>query len=44
MSKTGFWKTPAQPDKQFYFVQGEIFPTLKNADWGEVYWYFDGEQ
>ena len=41
--KTGYWTTPAQPDTRSYFIQGEILPTLSQADWGEVYWYFDGE-
>lgn len=41
--KTGYWTTPAQPDARSYFVQGEMLPTLSQVDWGEVYWYFDGE-
>lgn len=28
--------------RQFFRV-GEILPTLVESDWGEVYWYFDGE-
>ena len=42
--KTGYWTTPAQPDSRQYFNQGEIFPMLSQADWGEVYWYWDGEK
>ena len=42
--KTGYWQTPAQPDSRQYFKQGEIFPMLSQADWGEVYWYWDGEK
>lgn len=42
-SKTGYWITPAQPDTRPFFTQGEILPTLSQADWGDVYWYFDGE-
>lgn len=41
--KTGYWTTPAQPNTRSYFTQGEILPTLSQADWGEVYWYFDGD-
>lgn len=42
--KTGYWTTPAQPDQRQYFNQGEFLPMLSEADWGEVYWYFDGEE
>lgn len=41
--RTGYWKTPAQPDSRQYFEQGNILPTLAELDWGEVYWYWDGE-
>nr|WP_278492950.1 hypothetical protein [Acinetobacter gyllenbergii] len=41
--RTGYWKTPAQPDSRQYFEQGEILPTLAELDWGEVYWYWDRE-
>ncbi|MGR2919985.1 DUF1911 domain-containing protein [Acinetobacter sp. 1125_18A] len=41
--KTGYWITPAQPDTRPYFTEGEILPTLSQSDWGDVYWYFDGE-
>jgi len=42
--KTGYWRTPAQLDSRQYFKQGEIVPTLIELDWGEVYWYWDGEK
>lgn len=42
--KKGYWITPAQPDTRPFFTQGEILPTLSQADWGDVYWYFDGEE
>lgn len=42
--KTGYWTTPAQPDLRQYFKQGEITPALIELDWGEVYWYWDGEK
>ena len=42
--KTGYWRTPAQPDLRQYFKQGEIVPALIELDWGEVYWYWDGEK
>ncbi|UTO20243.1 DUF1911 domain-containing protein [Acinetobacter sp. Z1] len=42
--KTGYWRTPAQPDSRQYFKQGEIVSTLIELDWGEVYWYWDGEK
>lgn len=42
--QTGYWKTPAQPDSRQYFKQNDIFPTLTELDWGEVYWYWDGEK
>ena len=42
--KTGYWTTPAQPDSRQYFTQGATFPMLSQADWGEVYWYWDGEE
>ncbi len=41
--RTGYWQTPAQPDSRQYFEQGEILPILAELDWGEVYWYWDGE-
>lgn len=43
-SKTGYWITPARPDIRLYFKQGEFLPSLSQLDWGEVYWYFDGEE
>ena len=42
--KTGYWTTPARPDQRQHFNQGELLPMLSEADWGEVYWYFDGEE
>ena len=42
--KTGYWITPAKPDTRLYFTQGAILPTLSEMDWGEVYWYWDGEE
>lgn len=44
VTKAGYWSTPAQPDTRRYFTQGEILPTLTETDWGEVYWYWDGEE
>lgn len=41
--KMGYWTTPAQPNQRQYFNKDDIFPTLPETDWGEVYWYFDGE-
>ncbi|MDC4739604.1 DUF1911 domain-containing protein [Acinetobacter baumannii] len=41
--KTGHWITPAKPDTRLYFTQGAILPILSETDWGEVYWYWDGE-
>ncbi|MDC5250206.1 hypothetical protein NRA59_07710 [Acinetobacter baumannii] len=41
--RTGYWQTPAQPDSRQYFTQGTILPILSETDWGEVYWYWDGE-
>ena len=41
--KTGHWITPAKPDTRLYFTQGTILPILSEMDWGEVYWYWDGE-
>ncbi len=41
--RTGYWTTPAKPNHREYIKQGDILPTLSEADWGEVYWYFDGE-
>lgn len=43
-SKTGYWTTPAQPDTRPYFTEGTILPKLSHTDWGEVYWYFDGDE
>ena len=43
-TKTGFWTTPAQPNERQYFDRGDILPMLSEQDWGEVYWYFDGEK
>lgn len=42
--RTGYWQTPAQPDSRQYFKQGEIVPTFAELDWGEVFWYWDGEE
>lgn len=42
--QTGYWQTPAQPDSRQYFKQGEIIPVLTELDWGDVYWYWDGEK
>ncbi|MFY6081331.1 hypothetical protein ACOUS3_16755, partial [Acinetobacter baumannii] len=41
--KTGYWITPARPDTRLYFTQGTTLPILSETDWGEVYWYWDGE-
>ncbi|EPS3325355.1 TPA: DUF1911 domain-containing protein [Acinetobacter baumannii] len=41
--KTGHWITPAKPDTRLYFTQGTTLPILSETDWGEVYWYWDGE-
>ncbi|MDC5314853.1 DUF1911 domain-containing protein [Acinetobacter baumannii] len=41
--KTGHWITPAKPDTRLYFTQGAILPILSETAWGEVYWYWDGE-
>lgn len=41
--RNGYWKTPAQPDSRQYFKQVEILPAFAELDWGEVYWYWDGE-
>ncbi|SPL68908.1 PoNe immunity protein domain-containing protein [Acinetobacter stercoris] len=41
--RTGYWTTPARPNHREYIKQGDILPTLSEADWGEVYWHFDGE-
>ncbi|WP_179999205.1 PoNe immunity protein domain-containing protein [Acinetobacter sp. YH12239] len=43
-SKTGFWTTPAQPNQRLHFNKGDILPMLSEQDWGQVYWYFDGEK
>lgn len=43
-TKTGYWNTPAQPNQRNYFKLGEILPILSEQDWGEVYWYLDGEE
>lgn len=42
--KTGYWTTPAQPGTRPHFSKDEILPTLSQTDWGDVYWYFDGEK
>lgn len=42
-SKTGYWFTVAQENSRQYFKQGEVLPEIKNQNWGEVYWQFDGE-
>ena len=42
--KTGYWTTPAQPNERQYFDRDDILPMLSEQDWGEVYWYFDGEE
>ena len=41
--KMGYWTTPAKPNQRQYFNKDDILPTLSETDWGEVYWYFDGE-
>ena len=42
--QTGYWTTPAQPNERQYFDRDDILPMLSEQDWGEVYWYFDGEK
>lgn len=42
--KSGYWLSVAEEDSRQYFNQGEVLPMLAQADWGEVYWYFDGEE
>ncbi len=42
--KIGYWTTPSQPNERQYFDRGDILPMLSEQDWGEVYWYFDGEE
>ncbi len=42
-TRSGYWLTVAQQESRQYFKQGEILPEIKNQDWGEVYWQFDGE-
>nr|WP_308463369.1 hypothetical protein [Acinetobacter junii] len=42
--KSGYWFTVAQENSRQYFKQGEVLPEIKNQDWGEVYWQFDGEE
>ncbi|WP_180020819.1 MULTISPECIES: PoNe immunity protein domain-containing protein [unclassified Acinetobacter] len=42
--KTGYWTTPAQEDSRVHVLRGEMLPTLSETDWGEVYWYFNGEE
>lgn len=42
--KTGYWTTHSRPDQRQYFNQSEFLQMLSEADWGEVYWYFDGEE
>lgn len=41
--KIGYWTTSAQPNTRHYYKKGEILPEIKEQDWGEVYWYWDGE-
>ncbi|HEM7308370.1 TPA: DUF1851 domain-containing protein [Acinetobacter baumannii] len=41
--KTGYWTTPVQPNTRHYCKKGEVLPEIKEQDWGEVYWYWDGE-
>ncbi|CAA0200024.1 MULTISPECIES: type VI secretion system immunity protein, TaeI family [Acinetobacter] len=41
--RTGYWTTPAQPNTRHYCKKGEVLPEIKEQDWGEVYWYWDGE-
>lgn len=41
--KTGYRFTVAQENSRQYFRQGEILPEIK-SDWGEVYWYWDGDE
>lgn len=41
--KTGYWTTPARPNTRHYCKKGEVLPEIKEQDWGEVYWYWDGE-
>ena len=40
--QAGYWYTTAKETSRQYFKQGDIFPDVE-SDWGEVYWYFDGE-
>ena len=40
---SGYWFTVAVENSRQYFKQGEVLPEIRNQDWGEVYWQFDGE-
>ena len=42
--KSGYWLSVAEENSRQYFKQGEVLPMLAQADWGEVYWQFDGEE
>lgn len=41
--QTGYWFTVAKENSRQYFKEGEILPDIQ-SDWGDVYWYFDGEK
>ena len=41
--QAGYWYTTAKETSRQYFKQGDIFPDVE-SDWGDVYWYFDGEK
>lgn len=42
-TRKGYWVTPAKPEERKYFEQGDVLPILKESDWGEVFWQYDGE-
>ena len=42
--KSGYWYNIVKEKSRQYFNQGEVLPKIKDQDWGEVYWYWDGEK
>lgn len=36
--ETGWWRTPAQPGREWYFELGEIMPVVEGSQWGTTHW------
>lgn len=41
--KSGSWSSPAHPQGNRHFQQGEVMPHIEGNSWGATIWYYAGE-